>query len=109
MAGASSKPGPDDAGAKPPSRFRRALRRLRPPRRLKLTREGKYLIGITFGVGFAAINTGNNLLYLLLGMLLSLIVVSGVLSELSLRKLTVVRRLPPNAPAERRAGPRAGC
>src|SRR5262245_54388059 len=71
--------------------------RWRPPRRLKLTREGKYFIFITFGVGVAAINTGNNLLYLLLGMLLSLIVVSGVLSELSLRQLTVVRRLPPRA------------
>ena len=70
---------------------------MRPPRRLKLTREGKYFIAITFGVGFAAINTGNNLLYLLLGMLLSLIVVSGVMSELSLRNLTVVRRLPPRA------------
>jgi uncharacterized protein (DUF58 family) len=68
---------------------------------LKLTREGKYFIGITFGVGFAAINTGNNLLYLLLGMLLSMIVVSGVLSELSLRELTVVRRLPPRAQVAR--------
>jgi uncharacterized protein (DUF58 family) len=67
------------------------------PRRLKLTREGKYFIFITFGVGVAAINTGNNLLYLLLGMLLSLIMVSGVLSELSLRHLTVTRRLPPRA------------
>jgi uncharacterized protein (DUF58 family) len=67
------------------------------PRRLKLTREGKYFIFITFGVGVAAINTGNNLLYLLLGMLLSLIIVSGVLSELSLRHLTVTRRLPPRA------------
>jgi uncharacterized protein (DUF58 family) len=75
----------------------RLRRRLRPPRKLKATREGKYFIGITFGVGFAAINTGNNLLYLLLGMLLSLIVVSGVLSELSLRNLTVARRLPPRA------------
>jgi uncharacterized protein (DUF58 family) len=73
----------------------------RPPRKLKLTREGKYFIGITFGVGFAAINTGNNLLYLLLGMLLSMIVVSGVLSELSLRELTVVRRLPPRAQVAR--------
>jgi uncharacterized protein (DUF58 family) len=71
--------------------------RWRPPRRLKLTREGKYFIFITFGVGVAAINTGNNLLYLLLGMLLSLIIVSGVLSELSLRHLTVTRRLPPRA------------
>jgi uncharacterized protein (DUF58 family) len=68
-----------------------------PPRRLKLTREGRYYLGITLGVGFAAINTGNNLLYLLLGMLLSLIVVSGVMSDLSLRKLTVTRRLPARA------------
>jgi uncharacterized protein (DUF58 family) len=81
--------------------FSRLRRWFRPPRRLKLTREGKYFIGITFGVGFAAINTGNNLLYLLLGMLLSMIVVSGVLSELSLRELTVVRRLPPRAQVAR--------
>lgn len=67
------------------------------PRRLKITREGKYFIAITFGVGFAAINTGNNLLYLLLGMLLALIVVSSVMSEMSLRELTVTRRLPPRA------------
>src|ERR1700742_2505462 len=69
-------------------------RRFRPPRRLKFTREGKVFVGITFGVGFAAVNTGNNLLYLLLGMLLALIIVSGLMSELSLRDLTVVRRLP---------------
>ncbi len=99
------------AAVRPPKRgsfedrSRAALARLRrvfrPPRRLKLTREGKYFIGITFGVGFAAINTGNNLLYLLLGMLLSMIVVSGVLSELSLRELTVVRRLPTRAQVAR--------
>src|SRR5579862_4648424 len=69
-------------------------RRIRPPRRLKFTREGKFFVGITLGVGFAAVNTANNLLYLLLGMLLALIVVSGLMSELSLRDLTVVRRLP---------------
>jgi len=68
--------------------------RFRGPRRLKFTREGKFFVGITLGVGFAAINTANNLLYLLLGMLLALIVVSGVMSELSLRHLSVVRRLP---------------
>ena len=79
----------------------RLRRRLRPPRKLKLTREGKYFIAITFGVGFAAINTGNNLLYLLLGMLLSLIIVSGVMSELSLAHLTVLRRLPPRAQVAR--------
>jgi uncharacterized protein (DUF58 family) len=67
------------------------------PRKLKFTREGKYYVGITLGVGFAAINTGNNLLYLLLGMLVSLMLVSGVMSELSLRDLTVTRRLPTRA------------
>src|SRR5215470_6602612 len=66
------------------------------PRTLKTTREGKYFIGITIGVGFAAINTGNNLLYLLLGMMLSLIIASGVLSEISLRELGVART-PPDA------------
>ncbi len=71
------------------------------PRRLRLTREGKLFVGITFGVGLAAINTGNNLLYLLLGMLLSLIVISGVMSEISLRGLTVVRRLPTRAQVSR--------
>jgi len=81
----------------PSTLWQRLLRRFRPPRKLKFTREGKYFLGITLGVGFAAINTGNNLLYLLLGMLLSLIVLSGVMSELSLRDLNVVRRLPTRA------------
>ena len=80
-----------------PTRWQRFARRLTPPRKLKFTREGKYYLGITLGVGFAAINTGNNLLYLLLGMLLSLIVVSGVMSDISLRRLTVTRRLPVRA------------
>lgn len=76
------------------SRLATLWNRIRPPRRLKFTREGKFFVGITLGVGFAAINTANNLLYLLLGMLLALIVVSGLMSELSLRDLTVGRRLP---------------
>lgn len=90
-----------DRSPAPTNWFARLRRRLRPPRKLKITREGKYFIGITIGVGFAAINTGNNLLYLLLGMLLSLIVVSGVMSDLSLRSLTVIRRLPPRAQVSR--------
>ena len=75
----------------------RLRRRLKPPRKLKITREGKFFILLTLSVGLAAINTGNNLLYLLLGMLLALIVVSSIMSELSLRQLTVVRRLPARA------------
>ena len=80
--------------SKPRTRWDRFRAVFRSPRRLKFTREGKFFVGITLGVGFAAINTANNLLYLLLGMLLALIVVSGVMSEVSLRDLTVVRRLP---------------
>ncbi len=91
----SSTASPPQSARRP--RFRWPWSRIRPPRRLKFTREGKFFVGITLGVGFAAINTGNNLLYLLLGMLLALIIVSGLMSELSLRDLTVVRRLPTRA------------
>lgn len=69
-------------------------RRIRLPRQLKFTKEGKYFFWMTLGVGFAAINTGNNLLYLLLGMMLSLIIISGILSEIALQKLEVKRRIP---------------
>lgn len=70
---------------------------VRPPRRLSFTRLGKLFTGMTLLLGFAAVNTGNNLLYLLLGVMLALIVVSGVLSESVLRALTVTRRLPERA------------
>ncbi|MFQ5839373.1 MAG: DUF58 domain-containing protein [Candidatus Methylomirabilales bacterium] len=67
---------------------RRTSRSLRP------TREGLWFLAITFGIGVGAVNTGNNLLYLILGMMLSFVMISGVLSELSLRGLAVERRLP---------------
>jgi uncharacterized protein (DUF58 family) len=72
-----------------------SARRWRPPRRLSFTREGKILVFLSVGVGFAAINTGNNLLYLLLGWMLSFIIASGLLSEATLKKLVVTRRPPP--------------
>lgn len=65
------------------------LRALRLPRKLRVTFPGKWFIVITLGVGAAAINTGNNLLYLALCMNLSLIILSGILSEWSLRGLRV--------------------
>lgn len=55
---------------------------------------------VTLGVGFAAVNTGNNLLYLVLGLMLGLIIVSGILSEVSLRGLAVSRSLGPYAEAQ---------
>ena len=77
------------------SRWARLRRRFRPPRRLRFTREGRIVCLLAIGVGFAALNTGNNLLYLLLGWLLSFIVASGILSEQTLKGLTVTRRPPP--------------
>jgi uncharacterized protein (DUF58 family) len=49
---------------------------------------------LTFGVGFAALNTGNNLLYLVLSLMLAFLVLSGVMSESALRGITVRRSLP---------------
>ncbi len=69
-------------------------RRFRPPRRLRATRAGWCFIAIIFGVGFAALNTGNNLLYLVLALMLAFLVLSGLLSEASLRGIRVERRLP---------------
>lgn len=68
--------------------------KLEPPRLLSLTRAGKFFCLMTIGVGFAAMNTGNNLLFLMLGMMLAVIVASGLLSEAVLRNLVVRRRLP---------------
>jgi uncharacterized protein (DUF58 family) len=72
----------------------RILRRRRSRRKFRLTREGKAFLFVTVGVGFAAVNTANNLLYLVLGLLLSLLLVSGVLSDLALWKLRMRRKLP---------------
>jgi uncharacterized protein (DUF58 family) len=72
--------------------------RAKPWRRyFRTTREGKAFIFVTGGVGLAAINTGNNLLFLIFGFLLSLIVLSGILSEIVLRGVQVGRRLPQRA------------
>jgi hypothetical protein len=61
------------------------LRRwLRPPRTLRPTRAGWSFFAITFGVGFDALNTGNNLLYLVLSLMLAFLVLSGALSESAL-------------------------
>jgi len=45
-------------------------------------------------IGMAALNTGHNLFYLVFAMLVSLIIVSGLLSERVVRALQVERRLP---------------
>jgi len=60
---------------------------------LVFTTDGRWFVIMTVLVGVGAVNTGNNLLYLLLGMMLGLILVSGVLSERVLKGVTV-KRLP---------------
>ena len=63
-------------------------------RSLIVTSLGACFIFLMLAIGIAAINTGNNLLYLLLAMMLSLVVISGVLSEASLYRLRFERLLP---------------
>lgn len=70
-------------------------------RSIRLTPDGTRYVLLTLAVGVAAINTGNNLLYLLLAMLLSLIVMSGLLSEQCLRQLEIRRLLPQEVFANR--------
>ena len=64
------------------------------PRTLHVTGAGWKFLILTVVVGFAAVNTGNNLLYLVFGLMLSFITVSGILSELMLHKLKVGRSFP---------------
>jgi uncharacterized protein (DUF58 family) len=71
-------------GASGPIRFRR----------LRVTRDGWYFCLLAIGIGLAALNTGNNLLFLVLGLLLATIILSGILSERSLRDLELRRLLP---------------
>lgn len=63
-------------------------------RSIRLTSEGTRFLLFSIGIGVAAINTGNNLFYLLLAMMLSLVVISGLLSEQCLRRLQFHRHVP---------------
>lgn len=61
----------------------------------RVTREGWFYLAFTLAVGVAAINTGNNLLYLVLGLLVSVLLLSAFLSETVLSRLRIERELPP--------------
>lgn len=63
-------------------------------RSIRLTSEGVRFLLFTIGIGVAAVNTGNNLFYLLLAMMLSVVVVSGLLSEHCVRWLNFHRHVP---------------
>jgi uncharacterized protein (DUF58 family) len=73
---------------------RDAWRRLRGWRRISFTSGGLAFTLGTTAIGFAAMNTGNNLLYLLMGSMLGFITVSSWLSEQAIRDLRIERRHP---------------
>lgn len=80
-----------------PPRFFRPRRTIRP------TREGWWCLLVAVGLGFTAVNSGNNMLYLLESMLLGLIIISGILSEQSMRHLQLSALVPDEIYAERPA------
>jgi uncharacterized protein (DUF58 family) len=61
---------------------------------IRPTRDGWWCVFAAVGLGVAAVNTGNNLAYLLCSMLLALIIVSGMLSDLTIRSLRTTVTLP---------------
>ena len=62
--------------------------------RTRPTKEGLMFVALGLFVGFAAINTGNNLLYLTFGIMMSFVVASGVLSMINLSRIDVRLRPP---------------
>lgn len=76
------------------SRLRAIGRRFTQHRSTRLTAEGFQFLLFTLAIGVAAINTGNNLFYLLLAMMLSIILMSGIVAEHCLRRLECHRHLP---------------
>ena len=71
-----------------------AARKEKSRRQFRITRQGWYYLALTLGVGFAALRTGNNLLFLVLGMMLGMVLLSGIMAELALRGLTLHREPP---------------
>jgi len=61
----------------------------------KITRSGYFYILLTFLISVAAVNTGNNLLYLVASLMLSLLIISGIVSIWNLLFLKI--RLEPPA------------
>lgn len=70
--------------------------------KVKVKRSGSVFIGVTVFLGVAAANTGNNLLYILVSSLLSLMLVSGLTSLLNLKGIQVLLVPPPRVFAGRR-------
>ena len=71
-----------------------ALSRARDLLQYDVTRAGMIYVLITLVIGIAALNTGNNLLYIILAAMLAAIIVSGIASAIVLRDLELDVGLP---------------
>ena len=71
-----------------------AMERLRQTFHYEVTRVGVIYVLVTLVIGIAALNTGNNLLYIVVAAMLAAILVSGMVSALVLRSLELDVRLP---------------
>lgn len=76
------------------------LQRVRDVFDYEATREGAFYLVFTLVIGIAALNTGNNLLFMIVSAMLAAIVVSGVASAAVLRALEVEIVLPRHVFAE---------
>jgi uncharacterized protein (DUF58 family) len=79
------------------ARYLRWRRRWYRSSRGRITRAGWWYLAITVFLGFAGINTGNNLLFLIFGLLLSGLLLSGVLRVMTQSGIVVERELPEDA------------
>ncbi|HSE94467.1 MAG TPA: DUF58 domain-containing protein, partial [Methylomirabilota bacterium] len=91
------------AGGESPAVYPWYGRWLFPQRTIRPTRDGWWCLFAALGLGVAAVNTGNNLAYLLCSMLLAIITVSGILSDQSLRGVRVLPVMPDEVYAGRPA------
>ena len=71
-------------------------------RRARLTHEGRVVVLLSFGIAAAALNTGLNVLYLVVGALAGLLAVSVFASGRTVRGLAVRRRAPARVEAGQR-------
>jgi uncharacterized protein (DUF58 family) len=62
--------------------------------RIHITRVGWLFLLLCLGIGAAALNTGNNLLYLIFGMMCSFLILSGILSNNTLNRVVIVPHFP---------------
>src|SRR5215475_4928569 len=67
----------------------------------ELTREGMAYLGVLLVIGVAALNTANNLLFIVVAAMLAAILVSGIASAAVLRRLELEVVVPRNAFAAR--------